>query len=72
MRWANTTGMVSDEPIAAEPYRNYVIDSFKKNKPFDKFTIEQLAGDLVPNPTIETLTASGYNRIVKTNCERWG
>lgn len=69
VRWANTSGMVSDEPIDSEAYRNYVIQSFHQNKPFDRFTIEQLAGDLLKNPDNTSLVASGYNRIVKTNCE---
>lgn len=69
VRWANTTGMVSDEPFASEAYRNYVIQSYYDNMPFDTFTIEQLAGDLIEKPTTRSLVASGYNRIVKTNCE---
>lgn len=69
VRWADTSGMVSDEPIASGAYRAYVIESIHRNKPFNQFSIEQLAGDLLPNPTDETLIASGYNRLVKTNCE---
>ncbi|QDT69285.1 Planctomycete cytochrome C [Planctomycetes bacterium MalM25] len=69
VRWSDSSGMVSDEPIASGAYRAYVIDSFRQNKRFDRFTLEQLAGDLLPNPTDETLIASGYNRLVKTNCE---
>ncbi len=69
VRWADSTGMVSDEPIATGHYRKYVIEAFRDNMPFDRFTREQLAGDLLPNPTDETLTASAYNRLVKTNSE---
>ena len=69
VRWANTSGLVSDEPIASEAYRNYVVQSVYENLPFDTFTIEQLAGDLIPNKTNRSLIASGYNRILKTNCE---
>lgn len=46
------------------PYRNYVIKAFNENKPFDQFTIEQLAGDLLPDPTPEQLVASAYNHLI--------
>ncbi|QTN32038.1 DUF1553 domain-containing protein [Akkermansiaceae bacterium] len=69
VRWADSSGMVSDEPIATGRYRKYVIEAFRDNMPFDRFTREQLAGDLLPNPTDDTLTASAYNRLVKTNSE---
>ena len=69
VRYADSNGMVSDEPITVGPYRKYVIEAFRDNMPFDQFTREQLAGDLLPDRDDRTLTASGYNRIVKTNCE---
>ncbi|MEX1114003.1 MAG: PSD1 and planctomycete cytochrome C domain-containing protein [Akkermansiaceae bacterium] len=69
VRWADSTGMVSDEPIATGHYRKYVIEAFRDNMPFDRFTREQLAGDLLPSATDATLTASAYNRLVKTNSE---
>ena len=69
VRYADSNGMVSDEPIIAGPYRKYVIESFRDNMPFDQFTREQIAGDLLPNRSDRSLTASGYNRLVKTNCE---
>lgn len=46
------------------PYRNYVIRAFNDNKPFDQFTIEQVAGDLLPNRTQEQLIASAYNHLI--------
>lgn len=69
VRWADTSGFVSDEPIASGAYRAWIVESFLTNQPFDEFSIEQLAGDLLPNPTDDQLIASGYNRIVNTNCE---
>ena len=51
VRYADTVGYHSDNPINVSPYRDYVIQSFNANKPFDRFTIEQLAGDLLPNAT---------------------
>lgn len=69
VRHADSNGMVSDEPIATGPFRKYVIEAFRDNMPFDQFTREQLAGDLLPNRTDRSLTASAYNRLVKTNCE---
>jgi hypothetical protein len=63
VRYGDSKGYHSDNPISVWPYRDYVIAAFNDNKPFDVFTIEQLAGDLVPQPTDETRTASGYNRL---------
>jgi len=62
-RFADTVGFHGDQNQRIFPYRDYVIDAFNANKPFDQFTREQLAGDLLPNPTPEQLTATGYNRL---------
>jgi hypothetical protein len=72
VRWADTSGFVSDEPIASGAYRAWIIQAIQKNQPFDQFSIEQLAGDLLPDPTDDQFIASGYNRIVNTNCEAGG
>ena len=64
VRFADTIGYHSDTPRNIWPYRNYVIDSFNKNKPFDLFTREQIAGDLFPNATQEQRVASAFNRLL--------
>ncbi|QDT10086.1 PSD1 and planctomycete cytochrome C domain-containing protein [Planctomycetes bacterium K23_9] len=69
VRWADTSGFVSDEPIASGAYRAWIIKAYANNMPFDQFSRMQLAGDLIENPTDDSLVASGYNRIVNTNCE---
>jgi hypothetical protein len=69
VRYADSIGYHSDNPMNVYPYRDYVIKSFNENKPFDQFTIEQLAGDLLPNATIEQKVASAYNRLLQTTEE---
>ncbi|MEI6247686.1 MAG: PSD1 and planctomycete cytochrome C domain-containing protein [Verrucomicrobiota bacterium] len=62
-RFADTVGFHGDQNQRIFPYRDYVINAFNGNKPFDAFTREQLAGDLLPNATEEQKVASGYNRL---------
>ncbi len=69
VRFADTTGYHSDDYRDMSPYRDYVIASFNDNKPFNEFTIEQLAGDLLPDPTTEQTIASGYNRLNQITSE---
>ena len=69
VRYADSAGYHSDPTINISPYRDYVIEAFNSNKPFDRFTIEQLAGDLLPGASMETRVASGYNRLNKTTDE---
>ncbi len=69
VRYADTVGYHGDQDMSVSPFRQYVIDSFNANKRFDQFTIEQLAGDLLPNATREQLIASGYNRLGMMSAE---
>jgi hypothetical protein len=62
-RYADTVGFHGDQNQRIFPYRDYVINAFNGNKPFDVFTREQLAGDLLPDATPEQLVATGYNRL---------
>lgn len=68
-RFADTVGYHGDQDHSISPYRDYVIDSFNDNLPFDQFTREQLAGDLLPEPRIDQLIATGYNRLLQTSHE---
>lgn len=63
VRFADTIGYHGDQLQNVFPYRDYVIDSFNENKPFDVFTMEQIAGDLLPNPSVEALVATCFNRL---------
>ncbi|HEX2475701.1 MAG TPA: DUF1549 and DUF1553 domain-containing protein, partial [Lacipirellulaceae bacterium] len=69
VRFANTVGYHGDQEHRITPYRDYVIKSFNDNLAFDQFTIEQLAGDLLPNPTMWQRVATGYNRVLQTTHE---
>ncbi len=69
VRYADTGGYHSDNHRDVAPYRDYVIAAFNQNKHFDQFTIEQLAGDLLPNATVAQQVASGYNRLLQTTEE---
>lgn len=69
VRFADTIGYHSDTGRNVWPYRDYVIRSFQQNKPFDRFTREQIAGDLLPDATQETRVGSGFNRLLLTTEE---
>jgi hypothetical protein len=69
VRYADTGGYHSDNHRDVYLFRDWVIESFNKNLPFDRFTTEQIAGDLLPKPTLEQKIASGYNRLLQTTEE---
>ncbi len=69
VRYADSVGYHGDQPVSVSPYRDYIIQAFNDNMPFDQFTREQLAGDLLPNPTDTQLIASGYNRLGMMSAE---
>ena len=69
VRYADTTGYHSDENVSVWPYRDYVIRAFNENMPFDQFTRENLAGDLLDNSTVWQKVAAGYNRLNQTTAE---
>ncbi|MSR40662.1 MAG: DUF1553 domain-containing protein [Phycisphaerales bacterium] len=68
-RYADTAGIHMDAGRSIWPYRDWVIDAYRANMPFDQFVIEQLAGDLMPDATIDQKVASGFNRCHVTSDE---
>ena len=68
-RYADSAGYADDPQRTIWAFRDYVIRSLNANKPFDQFTIEQIAGDLLPNPTDEQLMATAFHRNTLTNNE---
>ncbi|QDU73258.1 Planctomycete cytochrome C [Bremerella volcania] len=68
-RYADTHGYNVDSHRDMWRYREWVIESLNANMRFDQFTIEQLAGDLLPNPTVDQLTATGFHRNLPVNDE---
>jgi hypothetical protein len=69
VRYADTRGYHGDQHQNVTPFRDYVIEAFNDNLPFDRFTAEQLAGDLFPEATMQQKIASGYNKLLMTTTE---
>jgi hypothetical protein len=69
VRFADTIGYHTDEPHHVWPYRDWVVRSFNLNKRFDRFTKEQIAGDLLPDASQETRIGSAFNRLLLTTIE---
>lgn len=69
VRYADTVGYHGDQDHNISPYRDWVIQALNDNMPFDQFTREQLAGDLLKDPTEQQRIATGYNRLLQTTHE---
>ncbi|GAB4142567.1 MAG: DUF1553 domain-containing protein [Planctomycetaceae bacterium] len=68
-RYADTSGYQNDGPREMWRWRDWVIEAFNDNKPFDQFTIEQIAGDMLPNATLDQKIATAFNRNHRGNAE---
>jgi hypothetical protein len=68
-RYADSDGYTNDEPRVMWAYRDWVIDAINRDLPFDQFTVDQIAGDLLPRRTTEQLIATGFHRNTQHNRE---
>lgn len=68
-RYADSNGFEVDHNRSMSPWRDWVIDAFNQNMPFDEFTAQQLAGDLMESPSLSQIVATGFHRNTMTNTE---
>jgi hypothetical protein len=68
-RYADSDGYTIDAPRQMWKYRDWVINALNRDMPFDQFAIEQIAGDMLPNPTVDQLIATGFHRNTPSNYE---
>ena len=68
-RFSDTNGYSNDGVREMWRWRDWVIDAFNRNLPFDEFTVDQIAGDLLPHPTLDQMIATGFNRNHRTSAE---
>jgi hypothetical protein len=68
-RYADSNGYAEDQPRTIWKYRDWVIQAFNANQPFDQFTIDQIAGDMKPNPSMRQILATAFHRNTLTNTE---
>jgi mono/diheme cytochrome c family protein len=68
-RYADSDGYTIDAPRQMWKYRDWVINALNRDMPFDQFAIEQIAGDMLPNPTVDQLIATGFHRNTSSNFE---
>lgn len=68
-RYGDSNGYSIDAPRSMWPYRDYIVNALNQDKPFDQFTVEQIAGDMLPKPTREQLIATGFHRNTQINQE---
>jgi hypothetical protein len=68
-RYADSDGYTIDAPRQMWKYRDWVINALNRDMPFDQFVIEQIAGDMLPNPTVDQMIATGFHRNTPSNYE---